>query len=78
MPSGRCSASIWLVILSRWRSSAEKSGPAGVAGAGMAGAIGGALIGGSDRGGPSSSFWRAVISAIAESNEIGLGGGEAR
>src|ERR1700686_4380527 len=41
IPSGRCNASIWLVILSKWRSSVEKSGPAGIAGA----------IGGAPRGG---------------------------
>ena len=35
IPSGRCSASIWLVILNRWRSSEEKSGPR------RAGAVGG-------------------------------------
>ena len=39
IPSGRCSASIWLVILSRCRSSEEKSGPAGAAGC-IGGAIG--------------------------------------
>ena len=45
----------------------------------MGGAIGGALRGGICRGGaPSSSFWRAAISAIAESNEAGLSGGEGR
>ena len=49
IPSGRCSASIWLVILNRWRSSEEKSGPGGRAGCrhGVAGigrrAVGGAL-----------------------------------
>ena len=81
MPSGRCSASIWLVILNRCRSSEEKSGPEG-----NAGAIGGALRagigrgggGGGGGGGASSSFWRAAISAMAESNEAGLSGGEAR
>ena len=84
MPSGRCSASIWLVILNRWRSSEEKSGPGGGAGAigiagAMVGAAGGALRGGIGRGaGPSSSFWRAAISAIAKSNEAGLSGGEGR
>ena len=42
-------------------------------------AIGGALRGGIWRGGgPSSSFWRAAISAIAKSNEAGLSGGEGR
>ena len=48
IPSGRCSASIWLVILNRWRSSEEKSGPAGAAGAAgaIAGGVGGALRGG--------------------------------
>jgi len=41
--SGRCSASIWLVILSRCRSSEVKSGPAGIgAGAGAGCGIGGA------------------------------------
>ena len=77
------------MILSRCRSSDEKSGPTG-AGAGcgigargaiggIAGAIGGALRGGICRGGkPSSSLWRAAISAIAKSNEAGLSGGEGR
>ena len=51
IPSGRCSASIWLVILKRWRSSEEKSGPGGAIGeSGMAGAIGGAARGGIGRG----------------------------
>ena len=51
MPSGRCSASIWLVILSRYFSSPEKSGAAAACGAiddaggAMAGAIGGAAAG---------------------------------
>ena len=39
--SGRCSASIWLVILSRCRSSEEKSGPAGMGAGAGAGAGGG-------------------------------------
>ena len=84
--SGRCNASIWLVILNRWRSSDEKSGPGGgggdgfIAGAvGRLGAIGGALRRGIARGATlSSSFWRAAISAIAESKENGLSGGEGR
>ena len=87
IPSGRCSASIWLVILNRWRSSAEKSGPGGGGGAigggaiagAITGAVGGALRGGSCRGGGAlSSLWRAAISAIAKSNEPGLSGGEGR
>jgi hypothetical protein len=80
------------VILSRCRSSEEKSGPAGAAGciggaigmagamaAGVAAALGGALRGGIERGAvASSSFWRAAISAIAKSSEAGLSGGEGR
>jgi len=87
IPSGRCSASIWFVILSRCRSSEEKSGPAGAAGC-IGGAIGiagataaalGALRGGIGRdAGASSSFWRAAISAIAKSSDAGLSGGEER
>ena len=89
IPSGRCSASIWLVILSRCRSSEEKSGPAGAAGC-IGGAIG--MRGRHGRplwaarcaaasaagAGASSSFWRAAISAIAKSNDAGLSGGEGR
>lgn len=89
--SGR-QASIWLVIFTRYRSSEEKSGPAGTAGMaeagiaaagsaadGIAGAIGGALRGATGRGVElSSSFWRAAISAIAESSDTGLSGGEGR
>ena len=41
------------------------------------GAVGGALRGIAGRE-SSSSFWRAAISAIAESNEAGLSGGEGR
>ncbi len=76
--SGRCNASIWLVILSRCFSSPEKSGPDGGGGA-IAGAIGGALRGGIGRGEKlSSSLWRAVISAIAKSSVPGLSGGDGR
>jgi len=49
---------------------------------GALGAIGGAtgLLGGGicRDGTPSSSFWRAAISAIAISNDAGLSGGEGR
>ena len=87
IPSGRCSASIWLVILIRWRSSEEKSGPGGAGGAigggaiagAITGAVGGALRGGICRGGGvSSSLWRAAISATAKSSDAGLSGGEGR
>ena len=82
--SGRCSDSIWLVILNRCRSSAEKSGPGGGGSGAIAGATGGGgAIGGAkrcciERGGASSSFWRAAISATAKSSEAGLSGGELR
>ena len=76
--SGRCSDSIWLVILNRCRSSAEKSGAGGGGGGAIAGAIGGAMRCGIERGGASSSFWRAAISATAKSSEAGLSGGELR
>ena len=57
----------------------EKSGPAGIGATGIAGASGAARRGGIGRGAASSSsFWRAVISAIAESSEAGLIGGEGR
>src|ERR1700687_5899426 len=48
IPSGRCSASIWLVILNRWRSSEEKSGAGGAAGAIVGGALAG-VTGGAHR-----------------------------
>ena len=66
--SGRCSASIWLVMCDNCRSIADALA-AGAATA--AGAIGGAFM----RGTPSSSFWRAVISEIAKSSENGSIGG---
>jgi len=54
--------------------------PGGGGGAGaIAGAIDAAWRCGIGRGGgASSSLWRAAISAIAESNEAGLKGGEGR
>ena len=53
-PSGRCSASIWLVILNRWRSSEEKSGPAGAVPRDLAARHGGPRVGAS---------WRAPSAA---------------
>ena len=54
-------------------------GPEQAGGGAIMGAIGGAWRCGIGRGGgASSSLWRAAISAIAESNEAGLRGGEAR
>jgi hypothetical protein len=53
---------------------------AGIAGAvGMLGAMEGALRGDIGRGAAlSSSFWRAVISAMAKSKDAGLIGGDGR
>jgi len=57
----------------------DSVGGADIAGVGMPGAIDGAWRGDIGRGAAlSSSFWRAVISAIAESKEAGLIGGDGR
>ena len=60
IPSGRCSASIWLVILSRCRSSEEKSGPAGAAGC-----IGGAI-------GIARATWRPLWAARCAAASTGM------